>query len=172
MARFVIAATRPARMVGFAHASRALVLNFMMSPTVGTATDRLKRPAPCCLDILAAGISGVSSATERCLSASSNPSSGKSRCTAGTTRWKAGWITRLDVAAVVVPPVEMEIRSSEPLKSEKYGMAVNSAPLAVPCTQNSDAADPDNCATCPTARLKDCEPGPHGGGRTTTVPVF
>src|SRR5256885_318606 len=49
---------------------------------------------------------------------------------------------------------------------------MNSAPLDVPCTQNSDAADPENSAICPTARFDDTELDPHGGGRTTTVPVF
>src|SRR6266576_4760381 len=51
-------------------------------------------------------------------------------------------------------------------------MAMNSAPLAVPCMQNSEAPTPENCTICPTARLNDCAVGPHGGGRTTTVPVL
>ena len=49
---------------------------------------------------------------------------------------------------------------------------MNSAPLGVPCTQNSDAPTPLKNTICPTARLNDWELGPHGGGSTTTVPVF
>src|SRR6266576_570006 len=49
---------------------------------------------------------------------------------------------------------------------------MNSAPLGVPCTQHSDAPIPLKTAICPTARLNDWELAPHGGGRTTTVPVF
>ena len=73
---------------------------------------------------------------------------------------------------MVVLPVEIERRNSVPWKSENDGMAMNSAPFAVPCTQNSDAAVPVRSTIWPTARSDAVDPDPHGGGNTTTVPVL
>ena len=50
-------------------------------------------------------------------------------------------------------------RNSDPLKSEKNGTAMNSAPAAVPCRQNSEAAVPESTAASPTARLNPLVPG-------------
>src|ERR1700730_17990514 len=49
---------------------------------------------------------------------------------------------------------------------------MNSAPVDVPCTQNSDAAGPERSATSPTASLNAIEPVEHGGARTIIVPVL
>src|ERR1700682_945537 len=79
---------------------------------------------------------------------------------------------RFEAAAIVVLPVKIESRSSDPLKSEKNGTAMNSAPADVPCTQNSEAAEPEMSAISPTARLNALEPVEQGGARAIIVPVF
>src|SRR3982074_1990700 len=49
---------------------------------------------------------------------------------------------------------------------------MNSAPVDVPCTQNSEAAEPEKSAISPTARLNALEPVGQGGARTIIVPVL
>ena len=120
IARLVIATTRPVRTKAFPHADDELVLSLRMSPSTGTATDTLNRPSFCCLAIRARGMSGVNSFIERSLSSVSKVSSGsRRRGAADTPRSKRGLIARLENAPIVVPPVEIERRNSDPLKSEK-----------------------------------------------------
>src|ERR1700694_4721373 len=60
IARFEIATMRPVLMLALAQADEEFALRFIRSPTWGTATDRLKRPALSCLALRTRGISGVS----------------------------------------------------------------------------------------------------------------
>src|ERR1700686_3580106 len=119
IARFEIATTRPVLILAFAQADEELALRFIRSPTCGTATDRLKRPAFSCLALRARGISGVSSTSDRSLTAASNASSFLSGLgPAGGISCRLGSVIRFELAARVVLPVKIESRSSDPLKSE------------------------------------------------------
>ena len=115
----------PGRVTGFlgpngsGKTSTLRILLGLATPTAGTATERLNLAPLCCLAIRATGISGVSSSIERCLSFTSNASSGTGPAgLVGGASWKTGEINLVPVAAVVVFSVKIEMRSTLPLKSE------------------------------------------------------